>query len=138
MTSFQRLAPRIAVAAGSLVPIGAGGAGVLLGPGMAGAGAIGSTDLDSHFRYLSGLLLAIGIGFVSTIPRLEASGTRFRLLTALVVMGGLARLLSLATLGPPLAPMLGGLAMELVVTPALAFWQWRLERAAVAHADGGA
>ena len=136
MTDLQRLAPRIAVAVGSLVPIGAGGAGVLLGPGMAGAGAIGATDLDSHFRYLSGLLLAIGFGFVSTIPRLEASGKRFRLLTALVVAGGLARLLSLATLGPPSAPMLGGLAMELVVTPSLAFWQWRLERRAAGEEGG--
>ncbi len=55
---------------------------------MLDSGPLGSGDLDSHFRYLSGLLLAIGIGFASTVPRIEAQGGRFWLLTGIVMVGG--------------------------------------------------
>ena len=122
MQKPENLALRIAVAIGCLVPLGAGGAGMLLGPAMLGTPADALPDLDSHYRYLSGLLLAIGIGFVSTIPRIETQGPRFRLLTFLVVVGGLGRLLSA---GPLSFPMQAALVMELLVTPALAIWQYR-------------
>ncbi len=117
---------QVAVTLGSLVPIGAGAAGMLLGPGMVGAAIVGSTDLDSHFRYLSGLLLAIGLGYVSTIPRIETHGSRFRLLTGIVVLGGVGRLLSLLSIGPASPTMTAALVMELVVTPCLALWQYRV------------
>jgi hypothetical protein len=119
---------RCAVAIGSLVPICAGAAGVLLGPEMLRSVAA-SPDLDSHFRYLSGLLLAIGIGFATTIPRIEARGERFLLLTLLVVAGGIARLVSLAAAGPPSTAMTAALIMELGVTPALACWRHRVATA---------
>ena len=117
---------QVAVALGSLVPIGAGAAGMLLGPRMVGAVVVGSADLDSHFRYLSGLLLAIGLGYVSTIPRIETQGSRFRLLTWIVVVGGVGRLLSLLSIGPASPVMTAALVMELVVTPCLALWQYRV------------
>jgi hypothetical protein len=114
---------RFVVAICSLVPICAGAAGMLLGPRMIGMFA--GTDLDSHFRYLSGLLLAIGVAFLSTVPRIEAHGERFRLLTGIVIVGGIGRLISVVAIGPA---MLAALAMELLVTPALACWQWRVVR----------
>ena len=83
---------------------------------------------DSHFRYLSGLLLGIGLGFWSTIPRIEANGDRFRLLSFIVVAGGLARFTSLALIGLPPFEMRAALAMELGVTPLLGLWQWRVAR----------
>jgi hypothetical protein len=100
---------------------------VLLGPAMVGA-ATAPVAADSHYRYLSGLLLGIGGGFAATVPRIERHGARFRVLTAIVVVGGLGRLLSLALRGHPSAPMLFGLVMELGVTPALALWQRRVAR----------
>jgi len=126
----ERVWLQILVALGGCVPVGAGFGGILLGPRLAGAFAA-PVPLDSHFRYLSGLLLAIGFGFWSTIPGIERQSARFRLLTALVVAGGLGRLVSLFDVGPPDAPMFFGLAMELVVTPALALWQARLARRGV-------
>ncbi|MDQ2804824.1 MAG: DUF4345 domain-containing protein [Pseudomonadota bacterium] len=120
---------QFAVAIGGLVPVGAGLAGVLLGPRMAddmAAGLGGAMSLDSHFRYLSGLLLGIGLAFWSLIPDIAARGPAFRLLTALVVTGGLGRLLGLMLAGTPSPPMLFGLAMELVVTPLLCLWQSRV------------
>ncbi|HEU4519346.1 MAG TPA: DUF4345 family protein, partial [Microvirga sp.] len=51
---------------------------------------------------------------------------RFRLLTALVVIGGLGRLLGLALTDVPSLVMLGGMFMELIVTPVLCIWQTRV------------
>ena len=114
------------VAVLGLVPVLAGLAGVLLGASMAEPVSPFASGLDSHVRYLSGLLLAIGIGFWSTIPSIERRTARFRLLTALVVAGGLGRLIGVLLEGWPPAPMLAGLGMELVVTPLLCAWQSRV------------
>ena len=83
---------------------------------------------DSHFRYLSGLLLGIGLAFWSCIPRLPHHAARFQLLTFLVLIGGLARLLGLALHGWPGTPMAAALVMELAVTPLLCLWQRRIAR----------
>lgn len=120
------VALRVAVALGGVVPVVAGGAGVLAGLGMLGIEPHAFVTLDSHYRYLSGLLLGIGLAFWSTIPRIELQGGRFRLLTLLIVIGGLGRLYALLTTEVPAPPMLFGLAMELVVTPALCLWQARV------------
>jgi hypothetical protein len=117
---------QILVVIGSLVPISAGAAGMLLGPPILDYSAVGSGDLDSHFRYLSGLLFAIGIGFASTVPRIEEQGGRFLLLTFIVMVGGIGRLLSLLSIGTPSPAMMAALVMELLVTPCLALWQRRV------------
>jgi hypothetical protein len=116
---------QIAVAVGGLVPVSAGLGGIIMGPSLAG-GVAPSADLDSHFRYLSGLLLGIGLAFWSTIPRIESNGILFRTLTAIVVIGGFSRLYGVLVQGLPGSAMIGGLAMELVVTPLLCLWQMRL------------
>ena len=124
---MSRRALQIVVAVLGLVPVLTGLAGMVLGPSMAGLDPSATPiALDSHVRYLSGLLLAIGLGFWSTIPRIERQTARFRLLTGLVVIGGLGRLLGLVLAGRPPAPMLFGLGMELVVTPSLCWWQSRV------------
>ncbi len=120
---------QIVVGIASLVPIGAGAAGALLGPAMVDITGVAAAA-DSHFRYLSGLLLGIGIAFALSIPRIEAHTARFRLLGAIVVAGGLARLLGLVVRGVPDKSMLFELVMELGVTPALVVWQARVARQA--------
>jgi hypothetical protein len=109
---------RLAVLLGGCVPVGAGMAGAWMGLAMLGDTAA-DTAADSHFRYLSGLLLSIGLGFWSCIPALPRRGARMRLLTAIVALGGLARLCGAVRQGWPDAPMLFGLVMELLVTPLL-------------------
>jgi hypothetical protein len=132
VSGLERRALQIGVAIGSIVPIGAGATGILLGPTMLPPGTAAAGDLDSHFRYLSGLLLAIGFGFASTIPHIEARGGRFRLLAGLVIAGGCGRLVSLLTIGPPSPVMIAALVMELLVTPGLAIWQYRIAMTSVA------
>ena len=122
---------QIAVALCSLVPIAAGGAGVLLGPVLvAGADA---RDLDSHFRYLSGLLLGIGLAYATGVPGIERKRVRFLLLGGIVFIGGLGRLWSLLSVGAPSPVMLFALAMELVVTPLLTLWQLRISQKTFAN-----
>jgi len=127
---LEKRALQVAVAVGCLVPIGGGARGMWLGPQM--AGAAGPADLDSHFRYLSGLLLGIGLAYLTAIPRIEQHSVRFKILTAIVVAGGLGRLASLVAVGTPSLSMTAALAMELLVTPALALWQHRIARLSVA------
>ncbi len=117
----------VAIRLAALVPILAGAGGAISGAGFLGEAAGPATG--SHLRYLSGLLLGLGLCFWSTVPDIETKTGRFRLLTLLVVIGGLARLLGLAVTGVPSFFMLGGLAIELVVTPVLCLWQTRIANA---------
>ena len=137
-THDNRRALQIAIAVAGCVPVGAGLAGILIGPGFAGLGAHGvlssaDVSLDSHFRYLSGLLLAIGLIFWSAIPTIEKRGMLVRALTLIVVVGGLGRALSLFELGPPDDGMRFGLVMELVITPLVCLWQRQVELQAQGH-----
>lgn len=109
-----------------LVPLVAGLMGVLYGPGWLRGVEIVPADLDSHFRYLSGIFLGVGIGFFTCIPAIERRGPRFRLLGGFVVLGGLARAWSLIAVGPPTGGHVFGLFMELGVVPALMLWQARV------------
>ena len=121
-SSPAKSALQAAVALAATLPIVASAFDVLHGVQGADAWAV------NHERYLSGLLLAIGLGFWSTIPHIEAKTARFRLLTFVVVIGGLCRLLGVM-LGDPASPaVLVALAMELGVTPTLCFLQGYIAR----------
>ncbi len=126
----RRRALQAAIAVFGLIPVGAGLAGVLLGPRMV-EHAAASLPLDSHYRYLSGLLLGIGLVYWSLIPSIERRGGAFRILTLVVFVGGLGRLGGGFASGLPDLPMQGALVMELVVTPLLCLWQSRVARGGV-------
>src|SRR5215204_4384713 len=122
----KRILQRV-VAVAAAVPVLAGLFGVLFGHSITGD-QNPSVSADSHFRYLSGLLLGIGLCFWSTIPSIEEKTTFFRFLTLVVVLGGIARLLGLWLTGVPSLNMLAALFMELVVTPLLGLWQTRVAK----------
>lgn len=123
----ERRLLQIVCSLGVLSPITFGTMGVLRGAEWLAKGPV-PADLDSHFSYLSGLLLMIGLAIASCIPRIEAMGDRFRLLGMIVVLGGVARALSLVTVGSPSVGHLAGLGMELVVVPSLMLWQARVAK----------
>lgn len=122
----RRILQRVVSLAG-IVPAAAGLYGVLFGAGLTGDRL--SVSGDSHYRYLSGLLFGIGLLFWSCLPGIEEKSGRFQALTVVVVIGGLSRLSGLALTGLPSLSMVGALAMELVVTPLICLWQWRIARA---------
>jgi hypothetical protein len=123
----ERRLLQAAVAIASLVPFTTATTSIFRGAAWMAHTAV-SADLDSHYRYLSGIFLMLGVGFVSCIPRIETMGPRFRLLGAMVVAGGLARLLSLIEVGTPSTGHLFGLVMELGVVPLIMLWQARVAR----------
>ena len=112
------------VAIVATIPVATGLYGVLFGQALTGDAV--SISAESHFRFMSGLLLGIGLCFWSTLPGIENKTNRFRLLTLLVVIGGLGRLIGLMLTGLPSLFMVGGLIVELVVAPALCLWQTRV------------
>lgn len=122
----ERRALQIATALAACVPVTAGALGMWAGTDFLELPA--NLSADSHIRYLSGLLFGIGVAFWASVPAIETHGARFSLLTAIVVVGGLARLLALLTQGMPKWAMLFGLVMELVITPTIWAWQRRVAR----------
>ena len=125
---FETRALQAAILVGGLVPVSAGLVGIVAGGALTGD-RMGPPG-DSHVRYLSGLLLGIGLLSWSCVLSIERRSARFGLLTAIVVTGGAGRLAGLLLAGSPGAPMLAALAMELIVTPALCLWQRRVARLA--------
>jgi hypothetical protein len=121
----ERLLLQIFILVASLVPLVAGGYGVL--------GNLSSDPaLGGHLRYLSGLLLAIGLAFAWCAKRIGARTIEIRLLTFLVAVGGVARLLGLPETGLSNVTLLA-LFMELVVTPAICLWQSRIATSPSTH-----
>lgn len=125
---MERRLLQLAVAIACLVPLSIGGWSILYGPHFLGRAAVIPTDLDSHFRYISGIFFAVGLAFATCIAAIETKGPRFRLLGAFVVCGGLSRMVSLLAVGVPGTGHVFGLCMELGVVPLLMLWQWRVER----------
>jgi len=110
-----------------VVPLVTGGLSILRGPAWM-AHAPMPVDLDSHFRYISGIFFAVGVAFATCVPGIENKGPRFRLLGALVIAGGLSRVVSLVAVGVPSQGHVLGLCMELGVVPLLMLWQRGLEK----------
>jgi len=111
-----------------LLPLGAALAGVFGGPHFLGKPPVVPTDLDSHFRYVSGLFLGMLLLFASCIPHVERHGERLRMLAFMVFIGGLFRFYSLVAIGVPSIGHRIGLGIELVELPLILLWQARLAR----------
>jgi len=110
---MERMILRVLIWLACLVPLGAGLAGVL--------GLL--PDSSSHLRYLSGLLLGIGVGLAWAAFDLRRRSWLFDAFVPLVIVGGVARLFGAPSTWQDVLP----LGMELVVTPLL--W-WAVRRLA--------
>jgi len=121
----QKLALQAAVSLAGLVPVTAGTLGAIDPRWLALAGAAPTL---THAAYLSGLLLGIGLAFWSLVPGIERQGRVFTVLSAIVALGGLARLWMAVHMGAGGASVVLPLVMELGVTPALWAWQRRVAR----------
>ncbi len=114
----------VLLAAGAAVTTGAFG----IVRGLKLFDLVGDVSADSHVRYFAGLLLGIGLAFWSTIPSIERHGARLRLLSAIVLCGGLARASALVTGGVPHWPALLALANETAAPILVCLWQARIAR----------
>lgn len=125
---------QIVVAVLAATPVLVGIEGILSGPEFLHVIHPWPIDLDSHFRFLSGFFLAVGLAWYSCIPSIETKTERFRLLAACTFTGGLARLVSLLLVGAPSLGHLAGLCVELLAVPALVWWQGRVANKAAESA----
>ena len=116
----ERLALQICISLAAAPAVAGGLWDVLHGLGEA------SAWVANHQRYLAGLLLAIGLGFWSTVPSIENKTARLQVLVSLVFIGGLCRLLGLVLGDTPTPLIAGALVLELVVAPLLCLWQARV------------
>jgi hypothetical protein len=121
---LERLALQICILVGAGVPVAAGLAGAIFGGQL--TGDFLSPSGDNHYRYMSGLLLGIGLLYWTAVPHIERMTRRIRILTIVVMIGGIARLQSLIFWPTPDTVMLVAVAMELLVTPMLCVWQSRI------------
>ncbi len=119
---FERRLLQFVIVIAGLVPVVAGAWGAGGGLHAAGAGA------DSQIRYLSGLLLGIGLCFWACVPTIERRRREVRMLALVVVVGGLARLSGLIMTGQAQTSVVLPLLMELGVTPMVALWRERVGR----------
>jgi Domain of unknown function (DUF4345) len=114
-----------------LIPV-VTGAVAMLGvddPLYASIGLPRSSLLDSNLRFFAGVWLGLGIALLWTVPSIERQGAVFRTAWGAVFVGGVGRLLSLASLGAPPASFIGFTILEIVGAPAFVYWQSRLARA---------
>ncbi len=134
--SIEKRLLQAVIAVACLLPLIVGGQGILHGPAPFGHLADVPKDLDSHFRYISGIFFATGLGFVSCIPNIERNGPRFRLLGGLIFVCGVSLLISLIAVGVPSQGHLLGLGMETIVVPLLMLWRWNFARRNFARRTG--
>ena len=125
---MERKLLQIAFALAGLVLIVFGLAGVFFGADFADLS--GHMVMDSYFRFLKGMLLAIGLIYWSSLADIERHGERISLVTFILVLGAVPRLIAVIGHGVPTIGIIIGLAGELVVAPVLWLWQRRIAQAA--------
>jgi hypothetical protein len=123
---MERKLLQIAFACAGLALTGFGLAGVFFGTGF--MDLTGNVAMDSYFRFLKGMLLAIGLIYWSAIPDIERHGERISLVTFILVLGAVPRLMAVISHGVPTNGILVGLAGELIAVPLLWLWQRHVAR----------
>jgi len=102
----------------------------LQGPGyfLGDSGVSIPSSLDNQLRYLAGVYFGtVTLTLWWAIPRIEARSEAVTIAAVGVFLGGIGRLVSIASVGMPGDPsMLVGLVLELVVAPLLVLWQRRI------------
>jgi len=112
---------QIVLAVLSLIPLAFAVMGIYGGAEMANEGGAVTAGLDNQFRYLSAYYLSLFFLIWWILRDLENRGAVLRLLILAIFLGGLARLYSYVTVGPPPVRAIGGMALELGA-PVLALW----------------
>src|SRR5258706_13461849 len=125
---MERKLLQIAVAIAGLAGISLGLAGMLFGTMYADLSSGGI--LGSYIRFLKGVLLAIGLIYLSCVSQIERRGDLIAVGTFILVFGTLSRLLSVIVNGVPTVGVLGNLIAGLIFVPLLWLWQRHVARVA--------
>lgn len=84
-------------------------------------------NIDSHVRFQFTWFFGLAVLFWYMIPRIEDHTTLFRIIVAVMFVGGLGRLLSISQVGMPATPIVAAMVLELLM-PLLIPWQSAVAR----------
>lgn len=117
----MKLGLQITVGILSLIPSAFGSLNAILGAGRFLPQDAVNAAIDSQFRFQSSIYLGLAFVIWWMLPNIEKHTTLFRLVIAALFIGGVSRLYSLMTIGPPPPVMIGGMVLELCL-PLLILW----------------
>ena len=104
---------QIILAVLSLIPLFFGLTGIVLGAGRWLPAEAVTPAIDNQYRYLSAFYLSLAFLIWWMIPNIEKHATPLRILVGAIFIGGAARVLSMATIGPPPTINIWGMFLEL-------------------------
>lgn len=84
-------------------------------------------EFDSHYRYITGFYISLGVMAWWIIPNIEKHKTVLRVLAGAIFTGGVGRMISLWQVGTPSPLTLVFTGIELCF-PLLLIWQAKLSR----------
>lgn len=113
---------QVVLALFSLIPLYFGVTGMLFGVATYMPEGGYPASLDNQFRYLGGIYLLIVVLLWKIIPKIETEGTTLTIIFAITFIGGLARVGSYFTIGPPPQIMISAMVVEFLL-PLLLIWQ---------------
>ena len=82
--------------------------------------------LDSNMRFLAGIWLGLGLASWWLVPRIAQETVLFRFLWMMIFLGGVGRLISMASVGLPMTPFIAFTALEILGAPLFIYWQHRV------------
>lgn len=109
-----------------LVPLLLGVTGILYGAAEHTGGEAVSTALDSQYRYLAGVYIAVGLMILWSAGDIRGRANFLRFAMLAWFIGGLGRAVSWMTVGEPASWQVSGMVVELVVPVLLLLWQRRV------------
>lgn len=99
--------------------------------GMVDSIAVTDPLLNSSFRFFAALWFGVGVFFLLFISNLKKYYTALMVLFALVILGGITRVITIIQFGFPeanigIAMVIFATTIEIVIIPLLTVWLWRL------------
>lgn len=82
--------------------------------------------LDSNMRFLAGVWLGLGLASLWLVPRITEETVLYRVLWLMIFLGGIGRVVSMASVGLPLTPFIAFTALEILGAPLFVYWQHRV------------
>jgi hypothetical protein len=109
----------------SIIPMIVGTIGIVRGTSRWLPANLITPEFDSHYRYIAGYYISLGILTLWMIPKIEKHRSLFRILCGSIFLGGIGRVVSILQVGAPGPMAIFFTAFELCF-PLFLFWQAKL------------